>query len=240
MSSNARTTLSARVSSLENDVATVKADVRLILNALTGTPVEAPKAKAKKAKATKVEATKVEAKPTVTRKPKARNTPNRKPVVNGTVEGARCLTRHNRAQFIADHSWAKDLPPAQRSTSALARLVIEGGMPLVGSWAIGPRRAETITGKAQPVTGPAVKAGKKAKKGKKGKTVVQAVVEVAAPAKALTPAQQARVEAPRDALGRVTPKVEWPLREALAESGKYDRHEIDAKVAAAHEAGVFA
>lgn len=169
----------------------------------------------------------------------ARKTPNRKPVKGGVVEGARCLTKSNRQQFIADHDWAQ---PGM-STSALANAVLVDGQPLTGVWAIGPKRVALYTGNEAPVTGPAVgkvdkaaskaerKAAKKAAKKAAQQVLVQ--VEPEAPAKTLTPAQQARIDAPRDALGRVTPKAEWPLREALAETGKYDRKEIDAKVAEA-------
>lgn len=232
MSSKSSTTLSlsTRVSALEGDMADIKASVQALVTALVPTTKAAPKA-SKKAEP-KAEVTKA-------RKTGARKTPNRKPVANGTVAGARCLVRGNRAQFVADHDWAT----AGMSVKALAEAVLVEGKPLTGSWAIGPRRAESITGSAKAVTGPSVKAGKKGKKGKgkKGtKTTVQAVVEPSAPAKTLTPAQQERVDAPRDALGRVTPKVEWTLRQTLAESGKYDRHEIDARVKAARDAGVFA
>lgn len=64
--------------------------------------------------------------------------------------------------------------------------------------------------------------------------VVVADVQVEAPAKPRTPAQIAAAErlasAPRRADGTITPESEWAAREALAETGKFDRFEIDALV----------
>lgn len=131
------------------------------------------------------------------------------------IEGKRCLTSKNRLDFIADHDWAQP----GTSTSALATAVLVDGQPLTGNWAIGPKRSEIILGKTDTPTAP----------------VVAAKVEGKAPAKPLTPAQQAHRDAPRRADGTCPPKREWALRESLAESGKFDRHEIDAKVAEAYD-----
>lgn len=59
-------------------------------------------------------------------------------------------------------------------------------------------------------------------------TKKRSVAKVEANAPAKVPAS----EAPRRADGTITPKSEWALRESLAESGRFDRHEIDAIVAA--------
>lgn len=78
------------------------------------------------------------------------------------------------------------------------------------------------------------KAGKKAGKAKKaGKTKVTAEVTDA------QPAVLRAADGPRNAAGHITNKREWGLRETLADSGKYDRHQIDAKVAEAIEAGLI-
>ena len=66
---------------------------------------------------------------------------------------------------------------------------------------------------------------------------VVAEVKAEVPAKrtrTVTEAEQARREAPRRADGTATPKREWALREQLAMTGKFDRFEIDAKVAEAY------
>lgn len=69
-------------------------------------------------------------------------------------------------------------------------------------------------------------------KGKAQLTLVPPVQEpVKTPAKAK--ARPVGADAPRRADGTVTPKREWALREHLAETGQYDRFEIDAKVAEA-------
>lgn len=46
-------------------------------------------------------------------------------------------------------------------------------------------------------------------------------------------------EAPRRADGTITPKREWVLREQLAETGRFDRHQIDRKVAKAVAKGLI-
>lgn len=65
--------------------------------------------------------------------------------------------------------------------------------------------------------------------------VVVAETVTEAPAKPRTPAQIAAAErlasAPRRADGTITPESEWVAREALAETGKFDRFEIDAFIA---------
>ncbi len=66
-------------------------------------------------------------------------------------------------------------------------------------------------------------------------TVVVTEAKPAQAAKPLTEAQVAHREAPRRANGTCPPKREWALREQLAMTGKFDRHEIDAKVAEAYD-----
>lgn len=225
-----------------------------LIAARAGVVADTPAKAVKKAK--KVE--KVERKQRKTRK--ARKTENRKPVANGTVEGHKCLVQKNRVQFIADHDWAQ----AHTSTSDLARAVLAGA-PLTGVWALGPKTVARLTGvdesEAQAVTvesqGGAQPKVKKAKKVKKGKKVKATVVEpeptitkkadgshwigdvrVTSTGKVMSEAQIAAADAPRDALGKSTPKREWALREALAEQGK-DRHEVEAGVARAYAEGLI-
>ena len=45
------------------------------------------------------------------------------------------------------------------------------------------------------------------------------------------PAKVRAADGPRNALGHITPQSEWALRESLALTGEFDRHEIDAAVA---------
>lgn len=71
--------------------------------------------------------------------------------------------------------------------------------------------------------------GKKSKGKGKGAQVV-AVVEDATPARNVS---HVASDAPRRADGTITPKREWALREQLALTGKFDRHQIDKKVAKA-------
>jgi hypothetical protein len=46
-------------------------------------------------------------------------------------------------------------------------------------------------------------------------------------------------DGPRRADGSITPKREWALREQLAETGKFDRHQIDKRVAKAVRKGLI-
>lgn len=67
---------------------------------------------------------------------------------------------------------------------------------------------------------------------------VQVVVAEARPSAKARTAKQVEAahkvaEAPRRADGTITPKREWAVREALAATGKYDRHEIDERTAQA-------
>lgn len=63
-----------------------------------------------------------------------------------------------------------------------------------------------------------------------GKQVAQ--VKAEAPAKERKPVGENHAsQGPRDALGRITPKAEWATREALADTGKFGRDEIDLIVA---------
>lgn len=54
--------------------------------------------------------------------------------------------------------------------------------------------------------------------------------KVAAKVEADSPAKVRAADGPRRADGSITPKTQWDLRESLADSGKFDRHEIDAIV----------
>jgi len=72
----------------------------------------------------------------------------------------------------------------------------------------------------------------KAPKATKAKAKGAQVVAVASDA---TPAY----EAPRRADGTITPKREWALREQLAETGKFDRYQIDKRVAKAVRKGLI-
>jgi len=76
------------------------------------------------------------------------------------------------------------------------------------------------TGKAAPKVEPKVTPKAEPKKARQ-----VAKVEADAPAK------ERAASGPRDAMGRITPKAQWDLRESLAMTGKFDRHEIDAIVA---------
>lgn len=78
--------------------------------------------------------------------------------------------------------------------------------------------------------------GTKAPKAKKAKGKAKGAQVVAATTDS---AKAAASEAPRRADGTITPKREWALREQLAEAGKWDRHEIDAKVAKAVSKGLI-
>lgn len=221
MSSNI--TLTTRVSALETGVAEIKGSLALIaehfgLNkpeavAVEAAPAKAAKGKGKKAKAAKAQ---VVAAPTT-----------------------KVLTRVSLREFKATKA-GKAYAAANPGASASG--ILDGRFPMPEGFhaPTGERKAAIAEWKEQQAEAPKAKKGKKGKGAKGTKEVVVAVMETSAKARTLTPAQQARIEAPRRADGTVTPKVEWPLRESLALSGKYDRHEIDAKVAAAHAAGVFA
>ena len=69
----------------------------------------------------------------------------------------------------------------------------------------------------------------------KGKKARKVVAEVApeAPAKAKREVSENHVArvAPRRADGTIPPKSEWAMRESLAETGRFDRYEIDSIVA---------
>lgn len=128
----------------------------------------------------------------------------------------RYLSSKSRKDFIKAHGWAED----HTSTRALAELVVVGGQPLAKGWAVG-EGYRSLFADATP------KAAKPAKKAsKKGAKRTAAKVEASAPAKVRA------AEGPRDAKGHITPKAQWALRERLAESGKFDRHEIDTIVEA--------
>lgn len=75
----------------------------------------------------------------------------------------------------------------------------------------------------------AAEAPRKAKKAKKAKAErVVAEVETEAPAKERKPVSENHAsQGPRDSLGRITPKVQWDLREALAMSAQFSREDID-------------
>lgn len=166
--------LSERVSELEGEVGEIKTGVKAILQHLQGDSTPATVKVAKPAKASKK---------------KARKTADRKPVVGGTVEGKRCLTRKNRTMFVADHEWARALPSTEQGTANLAKLVLAGA-PLTGNWAIGPRTVERLGGGKQ--------------------TVVVAANTASAPAK---------VGPPRRANGTIAPKGEHVVRLALEAQG---------------------
>lgn len=160
-----------------------------------------------------------------TRKPATRST---KAAAPKAAAPTRFLTTRSREEFIAAHEWAQ----AGMSTKALAEAVLLEGEVLVKGWAIGPRRTEMVlTGEA--LVDADVKPAKKARKAKKPvKPATKAPAKkVAAKVEADTPAKAHASSGPRDALGHITPKAEWAMREALAETGKFDRHEIDAIVA---------
>ena len=170
-----------------------------------GAPVEPTPKAGKKGKKAKATTPKVS--------PKVSNTPK---APQRTIEGKRCLTSGNREQFIAAHDWAE----RGMSTRQLAEAVLLDGQPLTGNWAIGPKRTAMVLGDT-----PVVPA-----------TVVVAENTRKAPAKrkAMTAKQREVAESPRRANGTIPPRKEWALREMLAETGKYDRHEIDAKVEEAY------
>lgn len=81
--------------------------------------------------------------------------------------------------------------------------------------------------------------GKASKKGKKAKVTAPVVAEVRRSQKAKVTTTTVAASKPRNAQGQITPKEEWSLRESLAETGKYDREEIDAKVAEARALGLI-
>lgn len=215
-----KNTLSNRVAALESGQATILAGQarleamlgRLAESALGATPTPAVAAPVVKGEVTKVVDT--PAKPA----PKAKVT---------AIEGKRCLTAKNREAFIADHAWATK----GMSTKALSEAVVVGGQPLTGTWAIGPKRTQMILEAglyADLANTPTFEIDKD------DAPVVAAKVEGTKPAKERTPAQKAADEAPLDANGKRTKKCEWAIREALADSGKYDRNEIDERVAKAY------
>lgn len=231
MSSSTSTTRKTVAGAFE-EIAQVRADVKEIKGSLTlildhlkegsTTPSKAGKGSkgSKAGRAAKKAVAPV-------RRAVAHRTPSRVAVKDGTVAGHRCLVRKNREQFIADHDWA------ERGMSYLTLLgaVVVHGQPLTGNWAIGPKNVERLGGGDRALV--AGKKGNKAAKG--GLTLVKGGKAVAA--KVTRTEQAATVRAPSrgpsNAKGHNTPKREWALREQLAETGKYDRHEIDAKVAAA-------
>lgn len=77
------------------------------------------------------------------------------------------------------------------------------------------------------------------KKGKKAKVTAPVVAEVKRSQKAKVTSTTVAASKPRNAQGQITPKEEWALRESLAETGKYDREEIDTKVAEARALGLI-
>lgn len=221
------TNTTTRLSVLEARAEAIDAKLDTLLGLLSDKAVTpertaAPKAKASKARKTRKAAPKAKAATPAkaTRKGKARRTPNRKPVVGGTVEGKRCLTSKNRVQFIADHDWATN-PHA--STRDLARAVVVDGQPLVGAWEIGPRYREILGGGAPTVA--VVEPARKARteRAPEPKYGTKAWIRWARPTDE---------GAPRRADGSVTPKSEWKARMALADSGKFSAKEIDAAMAA--------
>lgn len=147
----------------------------------------------------------IEGAPKATRKGKARKATTKKAAPKADVT-VRHLVRKNRPAFVKAHPWAAGL-----STSQIAEAVVSGTQSCESGWAIGERRTAMVEAKAP-----------KAKTTKRTKRVV-AEVKADAPAKA--------ADAPRNARGHITPRSEWALRENLAETGKFDRHEIDAIVA---------
>jgi len=202
-------TNNTRISVLEQSVETLGEQITALLSALEG---NVPNTAKKGSKAGSKAST------------KAKGT---KAAPKGEV---RYLTRKNQAAFKRTHKWAQGL-----SVNAIAEAVVAGEQELTGPWAIGEgRKTKVLTGEfGTPSVGTksAAKAKKSsAKKGSKAKgrkgTRQVAKVDANAPAK-VRPA-----DGPRDAMGRITPRSEWALRESLAETGKFDRHEIDAAVAA--------
>lgn len=153
------------------------------------------------------------AKATTTRKPATRKGKGK--AAKAKAEGPLFLTAGRRKAFIAAHEWAED----HTSTRRLAELVVVEGMPLVEGWAVG-EGYRALFGEAKPAKASKKAAPKAKAKGKKAQRTA-AVVTPAAPAK--VPA----ADGPRRANGTIAPKSEWALREALAETGKFDRHEID-------------
>lgn len=157
-------------------------------------------------------------------KAKARNTPK------ATVTDApkvRHLVKGNRRDFIAAHAWAQP----GTTTKDLVDAVVNLGMPLASGWGIGERYTALI---AQP--GSQRVEAPKARKPKAQK-VTQMVADVAEDEPAyMSEAWIAKAhpsEGPRDAKGHTTAKMTWKMREALAETGEFDRYEIDDIIATA-------
>lgn len=214
MSNNTRVTLTTRVNAIEGEIAAMRAEQRefqsAVLAALGAPKVVAPVA--------------LEA-----------------PVVTGTVLSVvdtpkrvplKVLNKTTRPAFVEAHAWAKELPAAERGTSTLVAMV-EAGAPLAEGWALpsGTVKAKIAEAKAR----------------KEATPQVVAVVEAAKPARKVSeraPEPEYGTEAwiawarptdegaPRRADGTAAPKREWAARIALAESGLFDRKQIDAAMAA--------
>lgn len=197
------TTTAGRISALESGLDSLESKIDALLGHFA--PADAPKASTKAKRSAKG---------------KGKATP--------TAE-VRYLTRKNRAAFVKAHPWAQGL-----GTNAIAEAVVSGAQTTVKGWAIGNGRTERVTtgsfGTPSVGTKTAAKAAKSsAKKGsKKGAKRTRQVAKVDADA----PAKVRPADGPRDAQGRITPRSEWALRESLAETGKFDRFEIDAAVKA--------
>lgn len=118
---------------------------------------------------------------------------------------------------LREHKAAGKIPAGVTVKDAIAQGLMDANGNLPG---------ESVT-----LTKAERKAAKKARKAQEAAQAV-AVIVPSEPAKAkpLTPAQEARIDAPRRADGTMTPRSEWALREALAMTGKYDRYEVDALV----------
>jgi uncharacterized membrane protein len=130
------------------------------------------------------------AKKAVAKKTGPRKTAERKPA-STTIQGKTCLVSANRQKFIADHDWAQ----AGMSVRQLAEAVLLGGQPLVGNWAIGPKRTVLVTGEAPKVA--------------KAKT--QAVAAKVSASDSAKPCRRAN--------GTIAPKVEWDVRRTLEAQG---------------------
>jgi hypothetical protein len=129
----------------------------------------------------------------------------------------------------------KAKPEGTSFTELRARLVAlkaEGLVPAGVS--VRQAQAQGLVDDEVRFIGTAPKAAPKASKKAKAKARKAEVEKVAAKVEADAPAKArpAGADAPRRADGTITPKSEWALREALAETGKFDRHEIDAAVSA--------
>lgn len=180
------------------------------------------------------------------------------PVAEATVTDA--MAFRDLREALKAHKAAGHIKPGVSVKDAIAQGLmtatgtLPGAAPVAAPAAPAAQAAQAEEGTSFVVLRAALKAHKAAGLVAKGVTVKDAIasgvmlpdgtlpasgvrqvaqVEAAAPAKTERKpvGENHASQGPRDALGRITPKSQWDMREALAETGKFDRHEIDNIVA---------